>query len=69
MKDVDMKIADGSGSWMVTCLVSGMVWEIFDKSDHDNIIESNLQSVKVETAREHLDRINEDREVGLDEQA
>jgi len=69
MKDVDMKIADGSGSWMVTCLVSGMVWEIFDKSDHDNIIEPNLQSVKVETAREYLERINEDREVGLDEQA
>lgn len=55
-----MKLPDGSGSWVVTCLVSGRVWEIFEKSDHDKIVEADLQSVKVETARKYLERISED---------
>ncbi|UQI42729.1 hypothetical protein [Vreelandella venusta] len=45
-----------AGSWMVTCLVSGYVWEVFDREDARKAEEVAL----VETAQDYLARINEE---------
>lgn len=50
--------ANNAGSWIITCLTSGTVWETFDKADADKAHESN--AVLVETALEYLGRINKE---------
>lgn len=49
-----------AGSWMVTCLVSGYVWEVFDREDARKAEEVAL----VETAQDYLARINEEAQHG-----
>ena len=44
------------GSWMITCLATGEVFEVFDRADANKAKESPF--VKVETAAEYLGRIN-----------
>lgn len=44
------------GSWMITCIATNEVFEVFSREDADKAKESPF--VKVETAAEHLGRIN-----------
>ena len=55
MKRGDMPDA---GSWVATCLVTGMVWEMFSHSDAEKA--SATESIKVETVNEYLTRINKE---------
>lgn len=45
-------------TWMITCLATGEVFEIFDRANARKPMESPF--VKVETAMEYLGRINRD---------
>jgi len=45
-------------SWVVTCLVTGKVFEISNVKNYNQAIK--LNSVKVEPIAEYLARINED---------
>ena len=45
-------------SWVVTCLVTGTVIEIFDLANYDRAIK--LNSVKVEPIANYLGRINKE---------
>ena len=51
-----MKASDKqAGSWVITCLATGMCWEVFSRDDAKKAEEVCL----VETASEYLARINE----------
>jgi len=43
-------------TWMITCIATGEVFEVFDSEDARKAMESPF--VKVETAAEYLGRIN-----------
>lgn len=45
-------------SWVVTCLVTGRVWEMFDRRDADKA--RQIKSAKVEPIGEYLARINQE---------
>jgi len=45
-------------SWVVTCLVTGTVIEIFNQENYDRALK--LNSVKVEPIADYLGRINKE---------
>lgn len=46
------------GSWIVTCLSTGTVWEIFEQKDYDDAVKCS--SVMIEPIGEYLGRINQE---------